>query len=239
MSGDQMPLVDMSGLRFRWPGSDVDVLGIEQLRVQKGERVFIKGNSGSGKTTLLNIIAGVLIPQGGSVTVLGQTMGDLPSWKRDDFRAQHIGVVFQIFNLIPYLSLVDNVTLPCHFSAARSARVLDRSNSLDDEANRLLRHLGLDVESLSGQPVSRLSVGQQQRVAVARALMGGPELVIADEPTSALDADARSAFLELLFREVEDNEASLIFVSHDASLEKHFERSIHLDEINRVKAGAS
>ena len=217
----------------------MDVLSIDHLEVQKGERLFIKGNSGSGKTTLLNIIGGVIVPQGGDVTVLSERLSRLPSWKRDAFRAQHIGVVFQIFNLIPYLSLVDNVTLPCHFSAPRKSNALERSNTLNEEARRLLDHLGLDVDALADQPVSRLSVGQQQRVAVARALMGGPELVIADEPTSALDADARSAFLDLLFREVEDNDASLIFVSHDASLEPHFERSIHLDDINRVNTGAT
>lgn len=239
MSDTPRPLVDVSDLRFRWPGSDVDVLSIDDLSVQKGERLFVKGNSGSGKTTLLNIIAGVIVPQGGGVTVLGELISRLPSWKRDAFRAQHIGVVFQIFNLIPYLSLIDNVILPCHFSAPRKAKALERTNSLEDEARRLLDHLGLDVDGLAGQPVSLLSVGQQQRVAVARALMGGPELVIADEPTSALDADARNAFLDLLFREVEDNGASLVFVSHDASLEKHFERSIHLDDINCMKAGAS
>lgn len=234
MSADCVPIVEITNLRFRWPGNDADILNIEDLSVQKGESLFIKGNSGSGKTTLLNMIAGVIIPQEGNVTVLGESMGNMPSWKRDDFRAQHIGVVFQIFNLIPYLSLVDNVTLPCHFSAARKSRVLSRSNDLDSEAHRLLEHLILDVKSLSEQPVSRLSVGQQQRVAVARALMGGPELVIADEPTSALDADAREAFLELLFREVADNKATLIFVSHDASLESSFDRSVHLEDINRV-----
>ncbi len=239
MTDRRTPLVEISNLRFRWPGRASDVLSVDELTVHKGERLFIKGNSGSGKTTLLNMIAGVLTPQSGSVTVLGETLGGLPSSKRDDFRAQHIGVVFQIFNLIPYVSLVDNVTLPCHFSTVRRSRVLNRSKTLDDEARRLLSHLGLDVESLSDQPVSRLSVGQQQRVAVARALMGRPELVIADEPTSALDADSRSAFLELLFREVDDNDASLIFVSHDASLEKHFHRSIHLNDINQVKARVS
>ncbi|MCW8914764.1 MAG: ABC transporter ATP-binding protein [Magnetovibrio sp.] len=234
MSDVQIPLVEVSNLRFRWLRKGTDILSIENLTVQKGERLFVKGNSGSGKTTLLNIIAGIITPQNGSVKILDETISSMSSWKRDGFRAQHIGIVFQIFNLIPYLSLVDNVILPCHFSAPRRKRALERSSTLIEEASRLLEHLGLDINNLADQPVSRLSVGQQQRVAVARALMGGPELVIADEPTSALDANARSAFLKLLFREVEDSNASLIFVSHDASLEPYFERSIHLDKINHT-----
>tara|TARA_B100001964_G_C14105909_1_gene541521 strand:- start:49 stop:795 length:747 start_codon:yes stop_codon:yes gene_type:complete len=239
MPADHMPVVDVSNLKFRWSGQDTDILSIDRLIIKKGERLFIKGNSGSGKTTLLNIIAGVITPQVGNIKILDQSIDSLSSWKRDSFRSQHIGIIFQIFNLIPYLSLVDNVILPCNFSGPRRARALKRSNSLEHEAHRLLEHLGLDIDRLSDQPVSRLSVGQQQRVAVARALMGAPELIIADEPTSALDADARSAFLDLLFREVEDNGASLLFVSHDASLESHFQRSTHLDEINHAGRSAS
>jgi len=239
MSADHSPIVDVSNLKFRWSGQDTDILSIDNLSINKGERLFIKGNSGSGKTTLLNIIAGVITPQEGSIKILGTSIDSLSSWKRDSFRSQHIGIIFQIFNLIPYLSLVDNVVLPCHFSGPRRTRALKRSSSLEYEARRLLEHLGLDVDRLSDQPVSRLSVGQQQRVAVARALMGAPELIIADEPTTALDADARNAFLDLLFREVEDNGASLLFVSHDASLEAHFQRSTHLDEINHACRSAS
>ena len=238
MSQTQTPIVNISDLRFRWPGQDVEVLSILDLSLSPGERLFIKGNSGSGKTTLLNCIAGVIQPQSGDVSVLGENVNRLSSWKRDAFRAQHIGVVFQIFNLIPYLSLIDNVTLPCKFSPARKAKALNRGASLDGEAKRLLDHLGLDVGALSKQPVSRLSVGQQQRVAVARALMGGPELIIADEPTSALDADSLLAFLDLLFREIKDTGASLMFVSHDASLETHFDRALHLEDINHVGGGA-
>lgn len=238
-SQSQTPIVNITDLRFRWPGQSTDVLSIDTLSLSPGERLFIKGNSGSGKTTLLNIIAGVIQPQIGDVSILGESINQLSSWKRDAFRAQHIGVVFQIFNLIPYLSLIDNVTLPCQFSPARKAKALSRSDDLDAEATRLLDHLGLDVPALSQQPVSRLSVGQQQRVAVARALMGGPELIIADEPTSALDADSRHAFLDLLFREVQDTGASLMFVSHDASLESHFESAIHLEDINRVGRDAA
>ena len=238
MSQTQTPVVSISNLRFRWPGQDAEVLSIADLSLSPGERLFIKGNSGSGKTTLLNCIAGVIQPQSGEVSVLGESINRLSSWKRDAFRAQHTGVVFQIFNLIPYLSLIDNVTLPCKFSPARKAKALNRAASLDDEAKRLLDHLGLDVEALSKQPVSRLSVGQQQRVAVARALMGGPELIIVDEPTSALDADSRLAFLDLLFREIKDTGASLIFVSHDASLENQFDRALHLEDINHAGGDA-
>jgi putative ABC transport system ATP-binding protein len=139
---------------------------------------------------------------------------------------------------VPYLSLIDNVLLPCRFSAERRARALARSPTLDAAARRLLEHMALDVDDLASRPVTQLSTGQQQRVAAARALIGAPALVIADEPTSSLDADRRRSFLELLFREVEAAEATLLFVSHDATLEDRFDRAIALAAINRVPSAA-
>lgn len=234
MPNSPAPIVSLRDVRFAWNNGGRHVLDIPALDVGKGERVFIKGASGSGKTTLLNLLAGVIVPGNGAVTVLDTRLDALAAWRRDTFRAEHIGFVFQMFNLLPYLSLIDNVTLPCGFSLTRRARALKRSGSLEAEAERLLNHLKLDVGALAGQPVSRLSVGQQQRVAVARALMGGPEVVIADEPTSALDADARASFLDLLFKEVAENDATLIFVSHDSALETFFERTVHLADVNRA-----
>jgi putative ABC transport system ATP-binding protein len=227
-------VIDIKGLQFRWrPGAPM-VLAIDALTVAPGERLFIKGPSGSGKSTLLSLISGVTTATAGSVSVIDQSLEQLGSVERDHFRADHIGYIFQMFNLIPYLSLVDNVTLPCRFSASRRAKALSRGKGLDAEARRLLQHLDMDHPDLHQRAVTTLSVGQQQRVAAARALMGSPELLIADEPTSSLDADRRESFIRLLFDECRASGATLVFVSHDASLEHLFDRSVDLSAINRA-----
>ncbi len=226
-------LIRLENVRFRWPRASLDVLDIASFQVRTKERVFVAGPSGSGKTTLLSLIGGVVTPQAGTVRILETDLNGLSGPRRDSFRAAHIGFIFQMFNLIPYLPLLENVTLPCRFSPLRRERALSNSGSLEDEARRLMSHLGLDVDALIGRPVTQLSVGQQQRVAAARALIGRPELVVADEPTSSLDADVRASFLKLLFDEVEAAAASLVFVSHDASLRSLFDRSVSLTEINR------
>ena len=232
-------VIDIRGLSFRWQPQAPVVLALDELQIGTGERVFIEGPSGSGKSTLLSLLAGVTVPQQGELHVLGQRLDQLGSVQRDHFRAHHIGYIFQMFNLIPYLSMVDNVALPCRFSRIRQARALQRSPSLEAEAVRLLEHLDMAQADLRHRPVTALSVGQQQRVAVARALMGSPELVIADEPTSSLDAGRREAFLRLLFEECSHTNATLIFVSHDASLEGLFDRTIRLAEINTAHTSAA
>lgn len=224
------PVVAISGLHFAWtPGADV--LDIPAFQLDAGERLFLRGASGTGKSTLLGIIAGVLEAGSGDVVVLGRNLAGLSPAARDRLRADHLGVIFQMFNLVPYLSVIGNVTLPLRFSPRRRAAI---SGHADDEARRLLARLGLTDESLLSRRVSDLSVGQQQRVAAARALIGGPEIVIADEPTSALDADARDRFIELLSDEARRTGAALLFVSHDAGLASHFDRSLDLGEINRA-----
>jgi putative ABC transport system ATP-binding protein len=175
----------------------------------------------------------VLIPQHGEIVVLGRRMDGLNSAERDRFRADHIGFIFQLFNLVPYLSVLENVTLPCQFSRARRAAVSRNGVHVRDEAARLLAHLDLD-EAFLARPVTALSVGQQQRVAAARALIGRPEILIADEPTSSLDTDRRAAFLELLFQECEAAGTTLMFVSHDATLEPFFDRAIPLAKLNQA-----
>ena len=230
----QNPIIAISDLEFRWQANSPPVLLIDRLEVRHGERLFIKGPSGSGKSTLLSLLGGVTTPQRGSVEVLGQSLNAISSAKRDHFRADHIGFVFQMFNLLPYLSTVENITLPCRFSDTRRNRVLQRGQDLESEARRLLSHLDLADEQLLTRRVTELSVGQQQRVAVARALMGAPEILIADEPTSALDWDRREAFLSLLEKECAEQDITLLFVSHDPSLEPLFDRTIGLAELNRA-----
>jgi len=225
-------VIDVRDLEFRWQPTAPTVLSIDSLQVAPGECLFIKGPSGSGKSTLLSLLSGVTTAVAGSVRVMGQELGRLGSVQRDHFRADHIGYIFQMFNLIPYLSMVDNVTLPCRFSARRRDKALARANDLESEARRLLRDLDMDDPELHRRAVTALSVGQQQRVAAARALMGAPELLIADEPTSSLDTDRRELFVKLLFSECREMGATLIFVSHDASLEHLFDRTIDLAAIN-------
>jgi len=229
-------VVELSKLQFWWSTAAAPVIDIDALSVARGERVFLRGPSGSGKSTLLSLIAGVVTPRAGSVRLLGQDLGAFSDAQRDRFRADHVGFIFQMFNLIPYLSVVENVSLPCGFSARRRARVRD---SIESEAVRLLEHLDMGAADLLGRPVTELSVGQQQRVAAARALIGSPELVIADEPTSSLDADRRTAFIDLLFRECVREQAALIFVSHDGTLAPLFDRAIEFGEINRASAAGS
>jgi putative ABC transport system ATP-binding protein len=181
---------------------------------------------------LLGIISGVLAAESGRVQVLGADLRSLSGARRDEFRAAHIGLVFQMFNLLPYLSVIDNVLLPARFSAVRRERAQPDPLS---EARRLLEELGIAMARALARPVTELSIGQQQRVAVARALLGRPELIIADEPTSALDSDARDGFLRLLMAECSATGAALLFVSHDTALGAHFDRCLSIAEINRAQ----
>jgi putative ABC transport system ATP-binding protein len=234
---EETTVIEIANLRFAWKRQALPLLNIASMQVKRGERVFVRGPSGSGKSTLLNLLAGVALPQSGVLKVLGQDLTALGSAQRDHFRAHHIGFVFQMFNLIPYLSVVENVTLPCRFSEKRKHKVLAQADSLEDEAIRLLDHLDMAQVDVLHKPVNELSVGQQQRVAAARALIGSPELVIADEPTSSLDADRRRAFIDLLFRECDSADATLIFVSHDHSLQAPFERTIEFHQLNDAFSG--
>ena len=230
----ESPLVEIADLVFRWRPSEPVILDIGAFSVGRGERVFLRGPSGSGKTTLLNLLGGVAVPQSGTVRILGTDIPRLSGPQRDRFRADHVGFIFQQFNLVPYLGLIENVVLPCRFSAVRRRRAAERGGTPEAEARRLLAGMKLDVDDLSGRSVSRLSVGQQQRVAAARSLIGAPELVIADEPTSSIDEEARRAFLSLLFDEIGRAGATLLFVSHERSLEAQFGRIVALADINRA-----
>lgn len=232
------PIVAMNGVKFFWPRQDQPVIDIENFTIGEGERVFLRGPSGSGKTTLLSLISAVSVPQAGRIEVAGIDLQGLQGHHRDRFRADNIGLVFQQFNLLPFLSVADNVQLPCRFSHRRRANASMGGTSIRQETGRLLQRLKLH-ESVLDRSVMQLSVGQQQRVAVARALIGRPSLIIADEPTSALDRDAQSAFIHLLFDEVAAAESSLLFVSHDDSLAKGFDRTVDLGSINRAPSIAS
>ncbi|MDP3845187.1 MAG: ABC transporter ATP-binding protein [Pseudomonas sp.] len=226
-------LIELSELGFAWPGQP-ELLDIPAFALQSGESLFLKGPSGSGKTTLLGLLGGVQKPARGSIRLLGADLSQMSAGARDHFRVDHTGYIFQQFNLLPFLSVRENVELPCHFSKLRSQRAQQRHGSVGQAASTLLAHLGLHDPQLLNRRADALSIGQQQRVAAARALIGQPELVIADEPTSALDTDAREAFLQLLFAECREAGSSLLFVSHDQSLAPLFDRSLSLAELNRA-----
>ncbi|MBL0169261.1 MAG: ABC transporter ATP-binding protein [Gemmatimonadaceae bacterium] len=224
-----VPAVELSALRFAYR-TGRDVLSIDQLVIDRGDTVFLHGPSGSGKTTLLGILAGVLQASSGHVKVLGADFATLSSGARDAFRARHLGYVFQMFNLIPYLSVRENILLPIRLDAHRRAKLgsVTFAAAVHDIAGQL------DIRELLDSPIAELSVGQQQRVAAARALIGHPEVIIADEPTSALDTDRREQFLQLLFASCRAAGATLIFVSHDHTLMPLFSRTVELTEINRA-----
>ena len=238
-------VLNLTDLRFGYT-VDQTLIEIDSFNINRGESVFLRGPSGSGKSSLLGLIGGVLTPQAGHLSICGQDMTALSSGQRDQARADHLGIIFQQFNLLPYIGVLQNCILPCRFSARRRQRAMQVSGSVLAAAEALVRGLGLTQEQLS-RPVGELSVGQQQRVAVARALIGGPDLIIADEPTSALDHDNRDRFIDLLnqSRETfgsallfvscrETFGSALLFVSHDQTLASHFDRAVSLSEINQT-----
>ena len=221
-------------LKFAWPASTISSLKIANLNIPENSRTLIQGPSGSGKTTLLSLLAGILLPTSGQTVVLSEDLTRLNSKRRDAFRVDHISFLFQQFNLIPYLNLIENVLLPCRFSRLRYQNAGSDEAGLKDEACRLLNLLGLEPEKFSHLTTQKLSAGQQQRIAAARALVGNPKLILADEPTSALDPENRLAFLELIFKQCSKNQTTLIMVSHDTSLSAQFDRVIDLDVLNQA-----
>lgn len=232
------PAIQVDHLKFSWVANSPLTLDIDHFSVKSGEHVFLKGASGSGKSTLLNLLGGVLVPNSGDITLLNQSFAAFNSTQRDIFRSNHIGFIFQMFNLLPYLSVLENVTLPLSFSSNRNHKA-QKKHPINNEAMRLLSRLGLDDPNLLMRSVSELSVGQQQRVAAARALIGNPEIIIADEPTSSLDSDHRDNFINLLTSECRENNSTLLFVSHDQSLQRHFDRTVSLNDINNTQRNQS
>ncbi|WP_298831723.1 ATP-binding cassette domain-containing protein [uncultured Piscinibacter sp.] len=231
-------MIELRALRYAWPRTGHDCLAIDALSVGAGELLFLHGPSGCGKSTLLSLLAGVLLPREGTVSLAGCSWASLPAAARDAHRADHVGYLFQQFNLLPWLSVGENVLLGCRFSRLRAARAAQRSGSPAGQARSLLQHVGL-APALWPRAARELSVGQQQRVAAARALIGRPEVVIADEPTSALDGPLRDGFMDLLIGECRDSGSTLVFVSHDERLARRFDRAVSLPELNRAAQGTA
>ena len=229
--------VSFTDVRYSWPGSSPFTIAIAEFALARGEKLLLLGPSGSGKSTFLSLLAGIVAPNSGRVDILGTDMAALSGAARDRFRVEHFGIIFQMFNLLPYASLIDNVLLPLRFSRTRRDRALSEG-SLEDVAVRLLEALGLDNTVIATVRAASLSVGQQQRVAAARALIGAPQIIVADEPTSALDRNVEGAFLKLLFAQSTTAGASVIMVSHDEGLAPYFDRVVRLDDIAVATRGA-
>lgn len=218
-------IVATSGLRWQWRGQHLS-LNFPDINLTQGDHLFLRGASGSGKSTLLGLLSGLLKPQAGELQVHGQDLARLGGGRRDRLRADCTGVIFQQFNLVPYLSTIANITLPCRLSSVRR-----QAAGADPEktAEALLSALDLPSEAWH-RPVTELSTGQQQRVAAARALMGAPPLILADEPTSALDTVNRDRFIDLLLGQADACGSSVIFVSHDPGLAGHFSQQLTLED---------
>ena len=220
------PALSISDLAFQFDAETGPILRIKSWQVDRGKQVFLQGASGSGKSSLLTLLAGLQLPTMGEVRVLGTTISNLSNHERDRFRALNIGVVFQQFNLIPYLSVMDNILLAAKFGETEGSSVRQR-------ATELLSRVNLKAELFERKSVD-LSVGQQQRVAIVRALINYPALLLVDEPTSALDKANRDSFLTLLLEVLAENNCAMVFVSHDSDIGKHFSNRIELSELNQI-----
>jgi len=228
------PSLKTRELTFRWQLRQ-PALTFPDITLNPGDHLFLRGASGSGKSTLLGLLAGLNTADTGDIRLLGASIGSLAPSARDRFRADHIGVIFQQFNLVPYLTALANVILPCQLSPVRRDRISSgtrdsgTASAIHARAATLLTALAIPQELHSRKP-AQLSIGQQQRVAAARALMGAPELILADEPTSALDSNNRDRFMQLLLELARQNKTSVVFVSHDPALAHHFHHQIELEQ---------
>ena len=233
-----LDIVRLTDVHFSWPGRRPFSLRVGNFVLPARERLLLVGPSGSGKSTFLSLLCGIAAPQSGRIEILGTDIAGLSASARDGFRAEHFGIIFQMFNLLPYATVIDNVLLPLSFAPRRRQRATAKTTAAE-EAVRLLSRLGLEADLVRGPSAADLSVGQQQRVAAARALIGSPELIVADEPTSALDRDRQVAFLDLLFTEARAAGVTVIMVSHDESLAAKFDRVLRLDEIATSARGGN
>ncbi|MEL7272920.1 MAG: ABC transporter ATP-binding protein [Pseudomonadota bacterium] len=221
--------IALSNVHFSWTGRDDDfALTVPAFDVARGERVCLVGPSGGGKSTLLGLVCGSLVPQRGDVAVMGETISAMGGAARDRFRSEKIGLIFQQFNLLPYLSVLDNVLLPLRFSKTRREAAGADGPVQRETAKDVCERLGIGGEFLR-RKAALLSVGQQQRVAAARAFLGAPPLIVADEPTSALDADRRAVFMDMLLEQASETGATLLVVSHDEALAERFDRVVSMD----------
>ena len=214
---------------------DSEVLRISELVINAGETVCIQGGNGSGKTTLLRTLMGLVRGNSGDVMVLGNDMRKIGTSSLERLRADSIGFVFQHYRLVPYLSAFDNILLPCYFSQKRRYEAERRSGTAAKDAIRLIRKLSLRDPSRLSKNAAQYSAGQQQRFAIARALIGKPEMVLADEPASAMDCKGKKAVYQLLQEECRASGATLICTTHDENGIDGFDRYVNMDTLNLAR----
>jgi len=219
-------IIEVKNLTFAWPTCK-PLFNQFNLEIERHQKTYIAGASGSGKSTLLNLLAGVLDTAQGEIWFNGHAFHQLSRSQKDKIRGQEMGFIFQQFNLIPYLSTLDNIILPLNLFQSRKKAALELFESMQDAAVYLMERLSLPSQLLR-QPVYQLSVGQQQRVAAARAFIGNPKIVIADEPSSALDWENQAQFLKLFLELGQSQNITLLLVSHDERLAPHFDQRINL-----------
>lgn len=215
--------LELQNIEFSWPQQAKPLFAIAELTLQQGETLFIGGPSGCGKTSLLSLITGIQVAQQGTCRVLGTTMNQLSPSDRDRFRGEHLGLIFQQFNLLPFLTVQENIELPSKLFDRRFKKSAQLFGSVQAHVDRLCDALHLEP-ALRHLRANLLSVGEQQRVAAARALLGCPSLIVADEPTSALDEDNKIDFLNLLLSTASAQKTSVITVSHDIRIASKFDR---------------
>ena len=215
--------LELQNIEFSWPQQAKPLFAIAELTLQQGETLFIGGPSGCGKTSLLSLITGIQVAQHGTCRVLGTTMNQLSPSDRDRFRGEHLGLIFQQFNLLPFLTVQENIELPSKLFNRRFKKSTQLFGSVQAHVDRLCDALHLEP-ALRHRRANLLSVGEQQRVAAARALLGCPSLIVADEPTSALDEDNKIDFLNLLLSTASAQKTSVITVSHDMRIASNFDR---------------
>ena len=224
-SSEQVSVViKVDNLVFKYYKNNTNVLSIPRWRVNSQEAIFLNGYSGSGKSTLIHLLSGLLTPSAGSIVIENTAINQLNARKMNAFRAAHIGLISQSFNLIPYLSVFENIKLALSFNRSHIDDLLNKTKEL-------MQQLELN-EHIIHRKSAELSFGQQQRVAIARALINKPRVLLADEPTSALDRKAKFSFLKTLIKLVEDNQMTLVFVSHDTNLAQYFSKTVYMDELN-------
>ena len=223
-------LIEIKNLEYRSYNSYFS-MKIKELSVNVGTSLLIHGESGSGKTTFLNLLSGTISPQKGEVIILGKNLSESSLVKKDKIRGDSFGIIFQTFNLLPYLTVENNILLGLSFSQLRKSRL---NKSVEEEIEILMSKLSLNYKSLKYRKAHQLSIGQQQRVAVARALIGNPEIILADEPTSALDTKNKEEFLKLLFLSLDKKRQSLIMVSHDQNMANNFDSKKNIHDICRT-----
>ena len=222
----------ISDLTFGYPGNPDPILDIASWQLPRGENVFIRGPSGCGKSTFLSIISGLLtVTNRGNVHVLGEDLHAMSQHARDNFRARNIGFVFQKLHLVPFLNTFDNIQLSAYYAGLSKAQI---RASVDSVCEQMML-----PKTILHRPVSQLSVGQQQRVSIARAICHQPTLILADEPTSSLDDAAAEVFMNWMLDCCNRSGASLLMVSHDNRLMAHFDRCEEMLEISSTRAHAA